>query len=196
MEVGWGRARGDGAAGIGPGGRGRSRRGAHERSASFPASRDRYAGLTGPAVKGSRQGSTAPSRRASVRASAAHAGRRSPCDEPSAAPLGRPPARRGAGAALAAYPARSSDPGRRPDRSFAAPGGRAFTPEWRRHRRSSLELVLDLAGPAAVGLDVLGWDGTPVAALLPTPASTLPAGQTPIGWDGFGDARWAVPRRG
>jgi N-acetylmuramoyl-L-alanine amidase len=86
---------------------------------------------------------------------------------------------------LAAYPVADPIPGVDPIRSFAAVGSRAFTPDGD-GVADRLELVLDLAGPAAVGVAVLAWDGTPVAALLPAPASTLPAGSTTIGWDGFG----------
>src|SRR6186713_1628250 len=81
--------------------------------------------------------------------------------------------------ALAAFPGADPIPGVDPIRSFAAVGSRAFTPDGD-GVADRLELILDLAGPATVGVDVLAWDGTPVATLLPAPASTLPAGQTPI----------------
>ena len=167
---------GDGAAGIGPGGRGRSRRGAHERSASFPASRDRYAGLTGPAVKGSRQGSIAPSRRASDPRAAAMLAAGCPVREPSAAPAGRPPARRGAGACLGRLPGGGSDPGRRPHplvRGASAAGhsrpmatASPIASNW----SSTSRVRPRSASTCSAGT------GRPVAALLPAPASTLPAG--------------------
>jgi N-acetylmuramoyl-L-alanine amidase len=87
--------------------------------------------------------------------------------------------------ARAVAPAADPIPGVDPIRSFAVVGGRAFTPDGDGNS-DRLELLLDLAGPASVAVDVLAWDGTPLAALLPTPASALPAGLTPLGWDGFG----------
>ncbi|MBM4408648.1 MAG: hypothetical protein FJ038_08660, partial [Chloroflexi bacterium] len=84
----------------------------------------------------------------------------------------------------AAAPALGAEPG---DLilGFAAPGGRAFTPDGDGDR-DRLDLVLTLSESASVTVEVLDWDGRPIAALLPGPASPLPAGVTPITWDGAG----------
>lgn len=84
----------------------------------------------------------------------------------------------------AAAPALAVEPGD-PIVSFASTGGRAFTPDGDGdHDR--LELVLTLSGPASVAVDVLDWDGRLIAALLPSPAASLPVGPTRVHWDGAG----------
>src|SRR5688500_16671851 len=83
-----------------------------------------------------------------------------------------------------AAPAAAAEPGD-PIVSFAAIGPRAFTPDGD-GIGDRLELALTLGAEASVGIDVLDWQGQPIAALLPSPAATVAAGTIQARWDGAG----------
>lgn len=83
-------------------------------------------------------------------------------------------------------PAVAAEPGD-PIVSFATVGPRAFTPDGD-GAADRLELALVLGAEASVGIDVLDWQGRPVAALLPSPAGTVAPGTIHAWWDGAGAA--------